>query len=404
VRRRATFAAFRHRNYRLWFAGQMVSLLGSWMQITAQGFLVYELTRSTVYLGFVSFAAGIPPWLFALYGGVIADRVSRRSLLIVTQTAMMLLAFVLAGLTFAHLVRPWHIVALAFGLGMANAFDAPARQAFVVELVARENLTNAIALNSTMFNIGTTIGPAAAGLLYAAVGPAWCFALNGLSFIAVIAALAAMLLPRPARMAAGRSAVRELLYGLRFVARHRVIRTLIIALGLMSLFGFSLMSLMPAWATSVLGGDARTNGWLLSARGLGSLAGAVMIASLASTTRKGALRALGSFLVPVSLIAFAAVRALSLSLLFLAAAGWAFMVFFNSTNALVQMHVPDELRGRVMSIYTLTFFGLMPVGALMAGAVAAHLGAPWTVVVTSLVLMLAALVVWWRVPELTRLP
>jgi MFS family permease len=177
-----TFAALQHRNYRLWFVGQLVSMVGTWMQSTAQGYLVFELTRSPAYLGYVGFAAGVPSWLFMLYGGVVADRMSRRNLLLITQTVMMILAFGLAGLTFSGLIQPWHLILLAFGLGVANAFDAPARQAFVLEMVSREDLTNAIALNSTMFNLATVIGPAVAGVAYAILGPAWCFTLNGLSF------------------------------------------------------------------------------------------------------------------------------------------------------------------------------------------------------------------------------
>lgn len=400
----ATFAALAHRNYRLWFIGQLVSLLGSWMQTTAQGFLVFELTRSPAFLGLVGFAAGIPAWIFTLWGGVVADRVSRRSLLMVTQAAMMVLAVVLAALTFAGIVRPWHIVALAFGLGLVNAFDAPARQAFVVELVERKDLTNAIALNSTMFNIGTTIGPAAAGIVYATLGPAWCFAVNGATFIAVIVALALMRLAPFERVRSGVSAHLELAHGLLFAARHRTIRTLLLGLAATSVFGFPLMTLMPAWAVSVLGGDARTNGWLLSARGFGSLLGAVMMASLAGVVlRRGWLLSLGSFVVPVALLAFAQARLLPLTLTLLVVAGWAFMIFFNSTNALVQTHVPDELRGRVMGIYTLTFFGLVPVGSLVAGATAARIGEPLTVTLSALFLLAAAVTVRVRVPELSRL-
>src|SRR5437773_6836739 len=195
--RGATFASLKHRNYRLWFTGNLVSLFGTWMQATAQGYLVFQLTNSPAYLGYVGFAAGVPAWMFTLYGGVIADRMSRRTLMLITQTSMMILAFVLAGLVFAGLVRPWQIVTLAFLLGVANAFDGPARLAFVVELVDREDLTNAIALNATMFNLATATGPAMAGLTYALIGPAWCFMLNGLSFTASITALLRMKLPPP---------------------------------------------------------------------------------------------------------------------------------------------------------------------------------------------------------------
>src|ERR671932_299859 len=192
---RRTFAALQHRNYRLWFLGQLVSLVGTWMQITAQSFLVFQLTHSTAYLGYVGFASGLPSWLFMLYGGVVADRVARRTLLLLTQSTMLLLAAVLAVLAFTGVVQPWHVVLLAFALGTANAFDAPAGQAFVFDLVARADVTNAIALNASQFNLATVVGPTVAALTYPAFGPAWCFALNGLSYVAVLAALLRMRLP-----------------------------------------------------------------------------------------------------------------------------------------------------------------------------------------------------------------
>src|SRR5262249_16874675 len=240
-----TFAALRHRNYRLWFTGQLVSLFGTWMQTTAQGYLVFQLTQSPAYLGYVGFAAGVPAWLFRVYGGVIADRMPRRTLMLITQTAMMILAFVLAGLVFAGLVQPWQIVILAFLLGVANAFDGPARLAFVVELVDREDLTNAIALNATMFNLATATGPAVAGLTYALIGPAWCFTLNGLSFLAVITALLRMKLP-PKPAARRASTWADLGEGVRYIAREPAIRTLIGLVGMTSLFGISFATLFPA--------------------------------------------------------------------------------------------------------------------------------------------------------------
>jgi MFS family permease len=272
-----TFAALKHPNYRLWFAGQLVSLFGTWMQTTAQGYLVYQLTGSPVYLGYVGFAAGVPSWLFMLYGGLTADRMSRRKLLILTQTFMMLLAFTLAALVSTGLVQPWHIISLAFLLGTANAFDAPARQAFVRELVERDDMTNAIALNSSMFNMAAVIGPAVAGITYALFGPAWCFTINGLTFIAVISALLLMRIhvgPVHERM---QSAFQEILTGFRYVAGEPVIRILIVNLAVVSLFGLGFITLMPAWSVDVLGGNASTNGYLFSARGSGALTGALMI-------------------------------------------------------------------------------------------------------------------------------
>lgn len=406
-----TFAALRYPNYRLWFIGQLVSLIGTWMQSTAQGFLIFDLARRTTgdprladaYLGYVSIAAGIPPWLFMLYGGVIADRMPRRTLLVITQTAMMILAFILAGLTFLNRVQPAHIIVLAFFLGVANAFDAPARQAFVLEMVEREELTNAIALNSMMFNSATVLGPAVGGLTYAAVGPAWCFTINGLSYIAVIVALLLMRLRPFAAEVRKTSPIEDLKDGLRYVASRRVIQAVLAVAAMTSLFGMAYVPLIPAWAVNVLGGDATTNGYLQSARGLGALLGALMIASLGRIHFKGKLLTLGTLAFPIVLIAFALVRWLPLSLLALVGVGWSFMILFNTANALIQTLVADELRGRVMAIYSLTFFGAMPIGGLLAGLVASRIGEPDTVILGALISLAFAGLVWLRVPGLRAL-
>lgn len=398
-----TFAALKYRNYRLWFWGQMVSLFGTWMQTTAQGYLVFQLTHSPAYLGYVSFAAGLPSWLFMLYGGVVADRMSRRTLLVITQICMMMLAFILAALTFSGRVQPWHIVLLAFGLGMANAFDAPARQAFVLEMVEREDLTNAIALNSTMFNSATAVGPAVAGVTYALFGPAWCFTINGLSFIAVIGALLLMKLKPPTVPALRTSTLADLKEGLRYVASQPLIRMLIGLVATTSLFGLSFVTLIPAWAVTVLGGNATTNGLLQSARGVGALGSALLIASLGRFKFKGKLLAIGTFAFPIVLLAFALVRWLPLSLLALVGVGIALILVLNLANALVQTLVSDPLRGRVMGIYSLTFLGLMPIGGLLAGAVAEHIGEPITVVLSSLILLGFATLMWIFVPRLRTL-
>lgn len=398
-----TFAALHSRNYRLWFAGQLVSLAGSWMQTTAQGYLVYELTKSPTFLGYVGFAAGLPSWMFTLYAGVVADRVSRRTLMLITQSSMMLLAFLLAGLVFTGAVQPWHIMLIAAGVGAANAFDAPARLAFVVELVDRQDLTNAIALNATMFNMATIVGPALAGIVYAAVGPAWCFTINGLSFLAVIAALLAMKLtpfvPKPRR----ESTVQQLKAGMRYTVADPVIRTLVVNIGVFSLFGMSLLTLLPAWAVDVLGGDVQTNSMLLSARGIGALAGALMIASLGRRPIRGKLWTAGTFVLPIGLFFFAWMRVLPMSLLVLAAIGWGFIVVANTSNALIQTAVPDDLRGRVLSIYTFVFFGAMPIGSLWIGYAADHWGAPGAILINVAVLAVMAGLVWLRLPFMRRL-
>jgi MFS family permease len=399
---RSTFAALQYPNYRLWFYGQMISLMGTWMQSTAQGYLIYQLTNSPTYLGYVGFAAGVPSWIFMLYGGLIADRMSRRNLMIITQSVMMILALILAGLAFTNLVQPWHIIVLAFLLGVANAFDAPARISFVTELVDRKDLTNAIALNATMFNTATAIGPAVGGLIYAALGPAWCFTINALSFLAVIVALLLMKIQHTARTVVSKSALKDIQDGFRYVRSQLVVRTVMIYVLMTSLFGMSFVTLMPAWAVTVLGGDATTNGYLQSARGIGALLGSLTLASVSGMVAKGKMITWGGLIFPALLIIFAQVIHLPFSLFLLFWIGFSYIFFINNSNALVQSLVPDELRGRVMSIYTLTFFGFMPIGSLLAGSVADRIGEPITVVLASGFVLLYGLLVLVRVPQLRR--
>jgi len=398
-----TFAALQYPNYRLWFWGQLISLFGSWMQITAQGFLIYQLTKSPAYLGLVGFVAGLPTWIFMLFAGVVADRVPRRRLLIITQATMLALAFILAGLTFGHLVEPWHILVLAFGMGVANAFDAPARQAFVLEMVEPEDMTNAIALNAAMFNSATALGPAVAGVTYALFGPGWCFTINGISFIAVITALALMKLRPFIPKARVTSVLQDLKEGLRYVASHRMIRTIIVTVGAVTLFGFAYATLMPAWAVKVLGGNSTTNGFLLSARGVGALIGALLIASLGRFKFRGRLLTFGTLAFPSFVILFAFVRWLPLSLLILIAAGMSHILIFNLCNSLVQSFSPDGLRGRIMSIYSFVFFGLMPVAALWIGGAAEKFGEPAAVIIGGSISLLFALAVFLFVPKLRKL-
>lgn len=373
------------------------------MQMTAQGFLVYQLTRSPAYLGIVTFASGVPTWVLTLLGGVVADRLPRRTLLVITQTTLMFLAFVLAGLTFLGWVRPWHIVVLAVCGGIAQAFDAPARQSFVLEMVGREDLTNAIALNSSMFNLGTAVGPAAAGVIYALVGPAWCFMLNGISFMAIIVPLTLMKLNPMPHLARRASALSDLREGLRYVAGHSVIRVLIVMLGTMSLFGMAFSTLMPAWAVEVLGGGSTTNGMLQSARGIGSLISALAVASLAGFRGRGRLISFGTFALPAALFVFSAMRWLPLSLFALMAVGAANMLIMNLANAVVQGLVEDRLRGRVMSFYTLILFGMFPLGGLWAGAVAERFGEPAAVVLGASASLICAALVWLFAPRVRAL-
>ncbi|MCX6122755.1 MAG: MFS transporter [Ignavibacteriales bacterium] len=396
---RKTFAALKHRNYRFWFWGQMVSLFGTWMQTTAQGFLIYQVTHSSAYLGYVGFAYGVPSWFFMLYGGVVADRVSRRKLLIITQSIMMILAFVLSALVFTDTVRAWHILVLAFGLGLANAFDAPARQAFVSELVDREDLTNAVALNATMFNTALVIGPALAGIIYAAFGPGWCFAVNGISFIAVIIALTSMHLLPPAETSQHSSTLSALKEGINYVRHQPTILALIGLVATTSIFGMSLGTLLPAWSVKILHGNAATNGLLFSARGVGSLFGALTIATLGRSHIRGKFITFGSLCFPVFIIFFALTYWLPLSLLFMVFVGIAMIFVVNFSNATIQTIVPDSLRGRVMGVYTTVFMGSMPLGALLLGTIAEHAGEAEAALLGAGVAFFIACLVWFLIPK-----
>lgn len=382
-----TFSALQHPNYRLWFWGQIISLFGTWMQTTAQGFLIFELTHSAAYLGYVGFAAGIPAWLFMFYGGVVADRLPRRTLLIFTQSLMMILAFILAILTFTHVVQAWHIIVLAFFLGLANAFDAPARQAFLLELVDRKTLVNAIALNSTMFNAARALGPAAAGIIYAVFGASWCFMLNGLSFIGVIAALVKMELKPQQKHIQEKSTYLELKEGLLYSMSHSMIRTLIFLVAIVNLFGISFVTLIPAWAVSILHGNAATNGIMQSARGFGALVTALFIASLGSSKYIYRLLNFGIISLPLFLLLFALIYWLPLSLLMLVGNGIALILIFNLSNAIIQNIVPDSFRGRVMSIYSFTSFGFFPLGSLLIGFLAERFNEPVAVIICSVITM-----------------
>jgi len=398
-----TFAALKYRNYRLWFWGQMVSLFGTWMQTTAQGFLIYQLTHSSAYLGYVGFAYGVPSWLFMMYGGVVADRVSKRKLLIITQSIMMILAFILATLVFTDTVQAWHILVLAFGLGLANAFDAPARQAFVSEMVDREDLTNAVALNATMFNTALIIGPAIAGIIYAAFGPGWCFAVNGISFIAVIVALASMhFLPRT-ETSQHSSALAALKEGINYIRHQPIILTLIGLVATTSLFGMSLGTLLPAWSVKILHGNAATNGLLFSARGVGSLFGALTIATFGGSHVRGKFITIGSISFPIFIALFAMTYWLPLSLLFMIFLGIGMIFVANLSNATIQSIVPDSLRGRVMGVYTTIFMGSMPLGALLLGTIAEHAGEAEAALLSSAAAFCIAGLVWILIPKIRTL-
>jgi MFS family permease len=398
-----TFASFRYRNYRLWFIGQLVSLVGTWMQNTAQGFLIYTLTSSAAFLGYVGFTSGIPSWLFMMYGGVIADRVPRRALMMITQTVMMMLAFVLAGLVFFDVVQPWHILVLAFLLGTANAFETPARQSFVVELVDREDMTNAIAFNATMFNLGAVVGPAIGGLIYALTGPAWCFIINGISFIAVIIALALMQI-KPLEVPIHRpSAYTAIAESVSYIRSQSMVITLMLSVFIYNVFGFGLVTLIPAWAVKILHGDVTTNGLLLAARGVGAVIGGLMIASFGRRNVRGKMWAVGSFLIPLMIAGFALTGSIPLSLVLLAGMGLSLIIIMNNSNAMVQSSVPDHLRGRVMGLYSMMFMGGGPVGSLLIGVAAQKTSEQATALVCAGILLIFAGVIWVVRPQVRKM-
>jgi predicted MFS family arabinose efflux permease len=398
-----TFAAMRHTNYRIYSGGQFVSSIGGWMQNTAQGYLIYQLTQSTAYLGYVSFAWGIPIWLFSLYGGVVADRVSRRTMLIVTNSVLMSLSLVISLLIFTQVIQPWHILVTAFISGVANAFDGPSRNGFVVELVGREDLSNAIALNATIFHLATVMGPAVGGVAYAILGPGWCFAANATAFMAMIFALWRIQVPMHALRIRAASAMTELREGIQYALGNPAIRVLLINLAVYAFFGFSLMTLIPAWAVDVLGGDVRFNGLLLSARGVGSLIGALMLASYGRRGVRGRFLNLATFILPVATIVFAQLRWIPMTLVLAAFMGWGMLIWGNVTNAMMQTETPDELRGRVMGLFVLVLFGGQPLGALVVGNMADHLGAPLSATIFSVVILAAAVITWFRAPFLRKI-
>ena len=385
IRLPTIFRALRHRNYRLFFSGQIISLIGTWMQSIAQAWLVYRLTKSSLLLGVVGFAGQIPVLLFAPLGGLIADHHSRHRTVIATQTASMALAFILSALTLLGQIRVWEVLCLAALLGVVNAFDIPARQAFIIEMVIPEDLINAIALNSAMFNGARILGPAVAGITVAAIGEGWCFFANGVSYIAVIVGLLLMTFAPRERTPRPASGLASVLEGFRFVHDTGPILALLLLLGLVSLTGMPYAVLMPIFADRILHSGARGLGILMGSTGVGALAATLVMAARKEVRGLGRWIMFASTGFGMSLIAFSFSRSFSLSVFLLLPAGFSMLIQMASSNTLIQTMVPDALRGRVMSVYSMMFMGMAPFGALLAGAIANRLGAPHTVAIGGLV-------------------
>jgi MFS family permease len=394
------FRALRYRNFQLFFSGQLISLIGTWMQTIAQAWLVYRLTGSSLLLGTVGFASQIPVFFLSPLGGIVADRHSRHRIVIFTQTTMMALAFVFAWLTLTGKIRVWEIIVLASLVGVVYAFDIPARQAFLVDMVGRESLMNAIALNSSMFNAARVIGPAIAGILVAWIGEGWCFFTNAVSFLAVIAGLLLMRIDRAAEVDAAGSSFEKVKEGFRFVRRTAPIWALLLLIGLVSLVGMPYTILMPIFADKILHGGARGLGLLMGATGVGALLGALTLAARTGLRGLGRWVAVSAAGFGATLVLFAFSRWFWISFLVLIPAGFAMMIEMTCTNTLIQAMSPDRLRGRVMAAYSMMFMGMAPLGALLAGALAERLGSPWTVALGGIVCLAGAGVFARRLPLL----
>ncbi len=408
-----TLRALKHRNFQLFFGGQLISLIGTWMQNVAQAWLVYRLTGSSLLLGSVGFASQFPVFLFAPVGGIVADRYNRHRVVIATQTASMLLAFILAVLTLAHLITIPEIFVLAALLGVVNAFDIPGRQAFLVEMVGKEDLINAIALNSSMFNGARIVGPAIAGVLVAKIGEGWCFFVNAISYIAVIIGLLMMRVP-PRRHRPHGSPIAHVIEGFRWVRDTAPIRALLLLLGLVSLVAMPYTVLMPVFADRILrgGGEhlamligshdlgAVRLGILMGATGVGALLGALTLATRTGVYGLGRWITVSCAGFSVSLVAFSLSRNFWVSTALLVPVGYCMMLQMSASNTLIQAMVPDELRGRVMSVYSMMFMGMAPFGALFGGAVADRLGAPLAVLMGAVACLGGAVIFGMRLPKI----
>jgi len=397
------FSSLKVKNYRIYWFGMFVSLIGTWIQIMAESWLVFQLTNSAFLLGVVGFLSSIPVFALSLFGGVLADRLNKRNILITTQTAFMFLAFLLAILTQLKLITPHQIMFIAVLNGIVMAFDAPSRQAVVVELVGRENLFNAIALNSVAFNSSRIIGPALAGVLVATIGMSGCFYLNGISFLAVIIALFLMKIHRNVTSDNNNSALKDLKEGLYFIKNHRSILVLITMVSVVSLFGVSYAILMPIFANEVLKVGVKGLGLLMSSAGFGAVIGALILARLGDFRNKGKFLILSALLFSFSLILFSLSKIYLLSLVTLIFIGGSSVASIALINTILQTKVPDEFRGRVMSVFMLTFAGTMPFGNLISGSIAQLLGVSFTVFLSGMICIVFFVVINAIYPDIKKI-
>ncbi|HXI62265.1 MAG TPA: MFS transporter [Pyrinomonadaceae bacterium] len=398
------FRALSNKNYQLFFTGQSISLIGTWMTRIATSWLVYRLTGSALLLGVVGFAGQIPSFLLAPFAGVLVDRWNRHRLLVTTQVLALVQSLALAILTLTGVIRIWHVIALSVFQGLINAFDMPARQAFVVEMVdRREDLANAIALNSSMVNAARLLGPSIGGVVIAAVGEGWCFMADAISYLAVIASLVAMTItPRMTRPTKDANILQQLREGWTYAAHFAPIRDVLLLLALVSLVGMPYTVLMPVFANEILHGGPSTLGWLMAASGIGALVGALLLAARKSVLGLGKYIPLTAASFGAGLVAFSFTRVLWLSLLLMIVTGFGFMVQMAASNTVLQTIVDEDKRGRVMSFYTMAFMGTAPFGSLLAGWVADKIGAPHTLLFGGIGCVLGALWFATTLPRLRR--
>ena len=401
---RAITRALDHRNFRLFFVGQSVSLIGTMMQHVAVGWLVYRLTHSAFLLGVVGFAGQIPVFVLAPFAGVLADRWNRHRLLILTQALAMMQAFVLAYLVLAETVVIWQIVVLSLVSGAVLALDIPVRQSFMIEMIERKtDLANAIALSASMVNGASLLGPPVAGLIIAIVGEGMCFLINGLSYLAVIASLLLMRLPHKNLMPQRRKTWHDLRDGFHYVYRFEPIRAIILLLALSSLTGMPYTVLMPIFAKDILHGGPGALGLLMGGAGAGALAAALFLASRKSVLGLGKIIPIGTGIFGFGLVAFSLSPSFSWSLIWMTAVGFGQMAHLATSNTLLQTMVDDNRRGRVMGIFTVAIVGMMPVGSLLAGGLAGVIGAPWTVFIGGAACLIGAAVFAQKLPQLREM-
>jgi MFS family permease len=398
-----TLNAMRHRNFQLYVFGQLLSTMGTWMQIIAQGWLVYQLSQSELILGIVGFASAIPSLLITPWGGVIVDSVSKRKLLVITQIFAMLLALILGVLTFLDVVQVWHVLVLTVCVGVVNAFDGPARQAFVVEMVGREDMPNAIAINSMTFNSARIIGPAIGGVLLVSLGADWCFFINGLSFLAVIIGLLAMRLPPTPPRKGQINPWEQFRSGLSY-AKHTdaVSALLLIALNL-SLFGITYNTVLPAFVDRVLHQGPGAYGAINMATGIGAVTTGILIARYGDRGDRGRWLYRMAMIYPLVLLAFAVTTVYFASLGLAVLLGVGFMSQFTLLNTLLQTQIVDEMRGRIMSLYTITFFGLAPFGNLAIGALSEVWGISRTISLSAIIALALMIVIFYKMPRVRQL-